>query len=343
MSADLSTTYLGLPLAHPIIASSSPLTGHIDSLVALESAGAAAVVLPSLFEEDVDRETSFILAASGLTSLVHAESVPLASMALDSLDVAQRHIRLVGDAKSALRIPVVASVNGTSASGWTRYAAQLADAGADALELNVYGVAADLDDTSASVESAILALVVAVRAAVSIPMAVKIGPYFSALGSMLRRLVDAGADGVVLFNRFYQPDIDLASLEVSPSLDLSTSTDLRLPLRWTALLSGRVQADIAVSGGVHEPADVAKALLVGASAVMTTASLLRHGPGHLTTLRNGLSAWMTQNDYESVRQLRGSMAVANVPDPDVYERANYVRVIQEASRRYENASSAERF
>lgn len=334
MSVDLSTTYLGLPLAHPIVASSSPFTGTVDSLRSVEAAGAAAVVLPSLFEEDADRETSFILSASGLGALVHAESVPHAPVALDALDVAQRHVRLVADAKAALRIAVIASVNGTTPTGWTRYATELGDAGADAVELNVYRVAADRHDTAASVEDAILALVDAIKARVTVPVAVKIGPYFTALPAFVRRLVDAGASGIVLFNRFYQPDIDLDALEVHPSLDLSTSADLRLPLRWTALLSGDAGADLALSGGVHEPADVIKSLLVGATAVMTTSSLLRHGPGHLGTLRDGLSSWMAEHDYVSVGQLRGSMAVANVDDPDAYERANYVRVIQQASRSY---------
>ena len=334
MSVDLSTTYLGLRLAHPVVASSSPLTGSVDTLHALEDGGAAAVVLPSLFEEDADRETSFILAASGLGSLVHAESVPHTAMPLDSLDVAQRHIRLVAEAKAALHIPVVASVNGTTPSGWIRHATELGAAGADALELNVYRVAADPADTAQSVEESILALVEGVRARVTVPLAVKIGPYFSALPAFVRRLVDVGANGLVLFNRFYQPDIDLDTLEVRPSLDLSTSADLRLPLRWTAILSGNVDADLAVSGGVHEPADVVKSLLVGATAVMTTSSLLRNGPGHIASLRDGLASWMADNDYESVTQLRGSMAVANVPDPDAYERANYVRVIQQASRTY---------
>lgn len=334
MSVDLTTTYLGLHLDHPVVASSSPLTGSVDSLSALEEFGAAAVVLPSLFEEDVVRETSFILSASGLGSLIHAESVPHKAIPLDFLDVAQRCVRLVTEAKAALRIPVVASVNGTTTSGWTRYAAELDAAGADALELNVYRVSADPNDTAQSVEESILAVVAAVRSEVAVPLAVKIGPYFSALPAFVRRLIDAGANGLVLFNRFYQPDIDLDTLEVRPSLDLSTSADLRLPLRWTALLSANAATDLAVSGGVHEPTDVVKSLLVGASAVMTTASLLRHGPGHVTVLRNGLASWMTDHEYESVSQLRGSMAVHNVPDPDSYERANYVRVIQQAARTF---------
>ena len=332
MTIDLRTTYLGLPLAHPIVASAGPLTGRLDTLAALEEAGAAAVVLPSLFEEDADREMSFAFSASGLGSLVHAEATTPAPLAM--LDVVQRHVRLVSDAKANLSIPVIASLNGTTTGGWTRHAVQLVDAGADALELNVYRIAADPHETSGSVEDEIIALVEAVRSQVHIPLAVKIGPFFSALPSFVRRLVGAGANGIVLFNRFYQPDIDLEELEVHPSLDLSTSADLRLPLRWTALLRGTVDADLALSGGVHTPADAVKALLVGATAVMTTSSVLRHGPTSITRLRDGLAGWLEEKGYHSVDQLRGSMAVGNVPDPDAYERANYLRVIQEANRRY---------
>ena len=331
---DLSTTYLGLPLAHPVVASASPLTGHVESLLALEAAGAAAVVLPSLFEEDAEHEMSFVLGASGLTSLVHAESVNHPSLLTEPLDTVKRFTELVTAAKDALSIPVIASVNGTTPTAWTRHAAQLVSAGADALELNVYRVVADATADAKSVEDSILTLVESVRAQIMVPMAVKLGPYFTALPSFVHRLVDAGANGVVLFNRFYQPDIDLEDLEVRASLDLSTSADLRLPLRWTALLSGSVDADIALSGGVHEPADVVKALLAGARAVMTTSSLLRHGPTHLTELRDGMAEWLRVNDYESVAQMCGSMSVGNVPHADAYERANYVRVIQEASRVY---------
>ena len=332
MTIDLRTTYLGLPLAHPIVASAGPLTGRLDTLAALQEAGAAAVVLPSLFEEDADREMSFAFSASGLGSLVHAEATTPAPLAM--LDVVQRHVRLVSDAKANLSVPVIASLNGTTTGGWTRHAVQLVDAGADALELNVYRIAADPHETSGSVEDEIIALVEAVRSQVHIPLAVKIGPFFSALPFFVRRLVGAGANGIVLFNRFYQPDIDLEELEVHPSLDLSTSADLRLPLRWTALLSGTVDTDLALSGGVHEPADAVKALLVGATAVMTTSSVLRHGPESITRLRNGLAGWLEEKGYHSVDQLRGSMAVGNVADPDAYERANYLRVIQEANRRY---------
>jgi dihydroorotate dehydrogenase (fumarate) len=334
MTTDLTTTYLGLHLAHPIVASAGPLTGRVDSLVALEEAGVAAVVLPSLFEEDAEREMTFMYGASGIGALAHAEAVETRPTWLAALDVAQRHIQLVSDAKAALRVPVIASMNGTTRSGWLGHAARLADAGADALELNVYRVVADLDATATAVEDAIVELVDAVRADVTIPIAVKIGPYFTALPFFARRLVAAGADGLVLFNRFYQPDIDIDDLAIRPTLDLSTSADLRLPLRWTALLKGNVDADFALSGGVHEPSDVVKSLLAGANVAMTTSALLRHGPTHVPYLRDGLQRWLTENDYASVSQLRGSMAVGNVPDPDAYERANYLRVIQETSRAY---------
>ncbi len=334
MAADLSTTYMGLALKHPIVASASPLTGRLESLQALEAAGAAAVVLPSLFEEDSEHEMAFMLGASGLGSLVHAESVNHPPLLTEPLDIVKRFTDLVAAAKASLTIPVIASVNGTTPSAWTRHAAQLVGAGADALELNVYRVVADPSANAQTVEDAILTLVESVRAQIMVPLAVKLGPYFTALPSFVHRLVDAGANGIVLFNRFYQPDIDLEELEVRASLDLSTSADLRLPLRWTALLSGTIDADVALSGGVQESTDVVKALLAGASAVMTTSSLLHHGAAHLTHLLNGMTEWLNERDYESVSQMCGSMAVGNVPDADAYERANYVRVIQEASRVY---------
>jgi dihydroorotate dehydrogenase (fumarate) len=332
MTIDLHTTYLGLSLAHPIVASASPLTGRVDTLAALEAAGVAAVVLPSLFEEDAEREMSFIFGASGLGSFAHAEATSYAPAPLATLDVAQRHVRLVSDAKAALSIPVIASINGSTPTGWTRHAEQLVDAGADALELNVYRIAADPVQTGADVEHEIISLVETVRAQITVPLAVKIGPFFSALPSFARRLASAGANGIVLFNRFYQPDIDIEELEVHPSLELSTSADLRLPLRWTAILRGHLATDLALSGGVHDTVDAVKALLAGATVVMTTSSVLRQGPGNITRLRDGLSTWMQDKGYHSVSQMRGSMAVGNVPDPDAYERANYLRVIQEASR-----------
>jgi dihydroorotate dehydrogenase (fumarate) len=334
MTVDLETNYLGLDLAHPIVASASPLTGRVETLRQLQDAGAAAVVLPSLFEEDAEREVILSLSASGFHSLVHAESTDHAPTSVPQLDVTQRHVQLVIDAKNNLHIPVIASLNGTTPNSWIRQAKHLVDAGADALELNVYRVIADPTSSAHTVEETILSLVSAVRSEVSAPLSVKIGPFFTALPQFVRRLVDTGADGIVLFNRFYQPDIDLDAMVVQPSLDLSTSHDLRLPLRWTALLSGDTNANIALSSGVHDPADVVKALLTGATTVMTTSSLLHNGINHLRTLHDGLCAWMELHEYESVNQLRGAMSVGNVPDPDAYERANYLRVIHEANRGY---------
>ena len=335
MSRYLATQYMGLELHHPIIASAGPLTGRIETLRELEAAGAAAVVLPSLFEEDVERDTALLLSASGIGALVHAESVPQSPLPAFSIDTVSKYLSLVMTAKEALTIPVIASLNGTTASGWTRHAAQVADAGADAIELNVYRVIADFHDTAQSVEDSILTLVEAVRLQVSVPIAVKIGPFFTALPAFVRRLGQAGVNGVTLFNRFYQPDLDLEELSVRASLDLSTSNDLRLPLRWVALLAGNVQPDLALSGGVHNPTDAVKAILAGATVVGSTSALLRSGPAHITTLRDGLAEWLLNHDYESVAQMRGSMSVGNVPDPDAYERANYLRVIQEATSRFD--------
>jgi len=329
-AVDLSTTYLGLPLDSPIAASSSPLTSHLDTLAQLEEAGASAVVLPSLFEEDV-LEASF-----GLDRAMTAgtESYPEALTYLPELDATelgpQRHLELVAKAKQSLRIPVIASVNGTTHTV-VRYAAELADAGADAIELNVYFVSADPHDTAESVENRYLHLVESVRSAIDVPLAVKVGPYFTAFAAMARRLADAGADGLVLFNRFYQPDLDLDSLQVTPTVTLSSSADLRLPLRWIAILHGRVGVDLAASGGVHTAEDVAKALLAGASVAMTTAALLVHGPNHIRDLRRDLTELLATREYHSARQLLGSMSSANVDDPDAYERANYVAVLQQAS------------
>ncbi len=334
MTVDLSSTYLGLPLANPLVPSAGPLTGHIDTLVALEAAGAAAVVLPSLFEEDAERAMALSIAASGIGRPVHAEDASVRPIPTNRFDVAQHHLRLVGEAKAVLSIPVIASLNGTHPGAWTRYAYALSEAGADALELNVYRVVADPAETATSIEKAILDLVESIRAKISVPLSVKLSPYFTALPSFARRLTTAGADALVLFNRFYEPDIDLTDLHVYPSLHLSTSEDLRLPLRWTALLKGNLDADLAFSGGIERAADVVKALLVGADVVMTTSSLLRNGPEHLTVLRHGLTQWLEERSYESVAQLRGSMAVANVPDPDAYERSNYLDIIQTASRTY---------
>ncbi len=328
MSVDLATTYLGLQLEHPVVASASPLTGDLSSLRRLEEGGAAAVVLPSLFEEQIEHEELQVaeLWDLGSESFAEAHSGYFPELA-DYNTGPDAYLRLVEEARRVVGIPVIASLNGISRGGWLRYAALLESAGAQALELNIYLIATDPDRTADEVEERYLDLVAAVRAAVSIPLAVKVGPFFSSMANMAGRLVAAGADGLVLFNRFYQPDIDLEHLAVSPNLELSTSSELRLPLRWTAILHGRVAASLAVTTGVHQGVDVIKALLAGADVTMTTAALLRHGPGHAGRLRDELRQWLAEGEYQSVSQMRGSLSQLNAPDPEAFERANYMRAL----------------
>jgi dihydroorotate dehydrogenase (fumarate) len=327
VSAALTTTYLGLELATPVVPSASPLGRDLRTLRALQDAGAGAVVLPSLFAEQVEQEARDVLA----TLRAGAESNP---EALSYFPAVQRynagpepyldHVRAV---KAALSIPVVASLNGASAGTWTRYARLLEAAGADAIELNVYLVAADPADDAASVEGRILALVRELRALVSVPLAVKIGPFHTALAGFATRLVDAGADGIVLFNRFVQPDVDLDTLGVEPRVHLSSPDELLLPLRWTALLRRHVAGSLALTTGVHTATDALKAILVGADVVMCASALLRHGPGRVADIVRGVQEWLDTHGYESVAQARGSLSAANVADPGAYERAQYVQAL----------------
>ena len=321
---DLSTTYLGLQLRSPLVASAGPLTARIDSLRALEQAGVAAVVLPSVFEEQIEYED---MEADRLSDF-GTDSNPEASGYFPDLgeyeSVADRYVRHIEEAKKALSIPVVASLNGVSPGGWVRYARLLERAGADALELNLYGVTADIDVTGREVEDSQVELVDLVKSSLSIPLAVKIGPYYSSLGHQAVRIVEAGADGLVLFNRFYQPDIDPRTRKVTPALELSSSAELRLPLRWTAILSGRVQASLAVTTGVHTGADVARCLLAGADVAMMTSALLLNGPEHVGTVERELVAWAAESGFESVAQLRGSVSQRHVADPSAFERATCI-------------------
>jgi dihydroorotate dehydrogenase (fumarate) len=293
----------------------------------LEQAGIAAVVLPSLFEEQVEHED---MQAARLGDL-GADSNPEATSYFPDLgdyeSVVDRYVRHVEEAKKALSIPVVASLNGESPGGWVRYARLLELAGADALELNLYGVAADLDLTGREVEDDQIELVALVKASLSIPLAVKIGPYYSALGHQAARFVDAGADGLVLFNRFYQPDIDPQTRAVAPALVLSSSAELRLPLRWTAILSGRVEASLGVTTGVHTGADAARCLLAGADVAMMTSALVRNGAAHVATVESELVAWAVESGFESVQQLKGSVSQRHVADPAAFERANYMAAL----------------
>jgi len=328
MSVDLSTRYLGLDLKHPIVASASPLTGSIDSLKRLQDAGVAAVVLPSLFEEQIEHDE---MAAHNLM-MYGAELSPEAHGFFPEMQNyptgPDRYLKLIGDAKQALQVPVIASLNGHTPGGWTGIARQFQDAGADAIELNVYFLAASIDDSSAEVEQRYVDLVASVTQQVGIPVAVKVAPYFSAMANMAARLHKAGAKGLVLFNRFLQPDIALEELEVAPHLVLSTSDELRLALRWIAILHGRVDASLAATGGAHTADDVLKLLLAGADCVMLASSLLTKGPGHVDTLVRGVQAWMSEREYSSVAQMKGSLSQQSCPDPDAFERANYMRALQ---------------
>jgi dihydroorotate dehydrogenase (fumarate) len=324
--ADLRTRYLGLELRSPLVASSSPLTGTLDWLLRLEAAGAGAVVLPSLFEEDLAEETRQVdaLLATGATGPEARAGYP--GQAGYGAGPAA-HLALVAQAKAALEIPVVASLNGVSRGGWVRYASRLEEAGADALELNVYYVSSRPGLSGSEVEWHYLDVVRGVRQATRLPLAVKLSPYFSALSNMAGQLVEAGADGLVLFNRFYQPDLDIETLEVAPRLELSSSVELRLPLRWIAILHRRFGISLAASTGVHTATDVVKVLLAGADVAMMTSALLRNGPDHLRPVETRLRDWMDRHGYETVEQFRGRASQRSVPNPAAFERVNYIKTL----------------
>lgn len=324
---DLSTSYLGLPLAHPVVASASPIGKTLDGVRSLEDGGAAAIVLASLFEEQIirDNESFARYAEAGTESFAESLSYFPPAGAPAGPD---EYLRLVAAARAAVDVPVIASLNGATERGWVDFATLLEKAGAHAIELNIFYLPVSADATGRAVEDRYVQVVQAVRNAIGIPLAVKLNPYFSALGEMAARLTAAGADGLVLFNRFYQPDFDLDKLEVAPNLELSTPLEIRLPLLWIAVLRGRLRASLAATSGVQTAAEVVKYLLAGADAVMTTSALLRNGASHLRTLVDGLAGWMEDQGYASVAQMRGAMSQHNVADPEAFERANYVRILQ---------------
>ncbi|MFO1401747.1 MAG: dihydroorotate dehydrogenase-like protein [Steroidobacteraceae bacterium] len=328
MNADLRTRYLGLDLRNPIVAAASPLTGNVDSLLRLQDAGIAAVVLPSLFEEQIEHEEmathDLYLAGTEVSPEAHGFFPEVRA----SGSAVEQYLRLIADAKRSLAVPVIASLNGYTTGGWTHYARQFEAAGADAVELNVYFLATNPEDSSAAVEQRYVDLVAGVRSEVKVPVAVKVSPYFSALANMAVRLERAGASGLVLFNRFVQPDIMLEELEVAPHLVLSSSDELRLALRWIAILHGHLQASLAATGGAHTSEDVLKLLLAGADCVMCASCLLRNGPGHVGTLLRGLERWMLEREYQSVRQMRGSLSQRACPDPAAFERSNYMKALK---------------
>jgi len=324
---DMSTTYLGLHLPSPIVASAGPVTGDQRHWEELEVSGVGAIVLPSLFEEQIEHEESAVETAMSLGAHISAES----STYLPPVEVrgttSTWHLRLVERARDRLFVPVIASVNGTSSGGWVHYARSLESAGAQAIELNIYDVIVDPRTTASDVEQRYFDLISAVREVVTVPLAVKLGPWFTSLPHFAAELESTGIDGLVLFNRFYQPDIDLDTLDLTPRLELSTSADARLPLHWIGILRGVVSCSLAASSGVHDGADALKLLLVGADVAMTTSAVLQHGPQHVATMLKWMNEWMTARQYDSVEQLKGSVSRPNSSDPGAYERANYYHVL----------------
>ena len=330
MTVDLRTSYLGLDLRSPIVASAAPHNGDPDHARRLEQAGVGAIVLPSLFEEEILAEELELGRALEQGTERFAESLDYFPRLDQFVGVADRYLTSLERVKASVGVPVLASLNASSPGGWVRHAQRIEAAGADALELNLYHLAVDPDRPATVMEAADLELVAAVRDAVTIPLAVKLSPYYSALANFAPAVVVAGADGLVLFNRFYQPDLDLETLAVVPRLELSNPWEMRLPVRWIAILRPRLNAAIslALTSGAHAGTDVIKGLMVGADVVMMTSALLLHGPGHVATVEAELRAWMTDHEYVSVAQLRGSASQATIEDPGAFERANYMATLR---------------
>ncbi len=328
---DLSTTYLGLKLAHPLMVGASPIAGYMDLVKRAEDAGVAAIVMNSLFEEQIDSEN---LAREHLDA--HSESfaealsyLPSASEFLLGPDA---YLEQIGKVKAAVSVPVIGSLNGITNSGWLRYAKQIEEAGADALELNLYQVSSNPDESGADVEKRNAEIVATVAKETKLPVAVKLSPFYSSVSSVAKQLQSAGAKGLVLFNRFYQPDIDVEELETTQQLRLSDSSELLLRLRWLAILSVQLDISLAVSGGVHTSTDAIKAVMAGAHAVQVVSAVLKNGPEHIAKLRDEMAAWLEKKEYESLAQALGSMNLAKSPQPLIYERGNYVKLLQGYAR-----------
>jgi dihydroorotate dehydrogenase (fumarate) len=326
---DLSTTYLGLKLRSPLVTAASPLSEEIDNIKQMEDAGAAAVVIYSLFEEQLrqDRlelakhlEHGTFSTPEALTYFPEPEEFRLGP---------DEYLKHIAEAKQSVKMPLIASLNGSSAGGWTQYAKAIEQAGADALELNIYYIPTDMDLTSADVEKTYLDILKAVKSEVSIPVAVKLSPFFTNFANMAKRLDQAGANGLVLFNRFYQPDIDLETLEIRPNILLSTPMAMRVPLRWIALLFGRVSASLAGTSGIHRASDVLKMLMAGADVAMLCSVLIRHGVRQIGVIERDLVAWLEEHEYKSVAQLKGSLSQKNCADPSAFERAQYMKAISQ--------------
>jgi len=325
---DLSTVYLGKKLKNPIVPSASPLSRDISSIKLMEDSGAGAVVLESLFEEQILHEKNELdhYLSQGTDSFAESLSYfPDSDMYNFGPDEYLEHVR---SAKEAVGIPIIASLNGVSTGGWTEYARKMQEAGADALELNSYYLATDPNKDSRAIEDNYVEVLTEIKKNITIPVAMKISPFFTSLSAMAKRFDEAGADGLVLFNRFYQPDIDLENLEVVPNLVLSTSESMRLPLRWIAILYGKIKADMAATTGIHTAEDVLKMLMAGADVTMLCAVLFQHGIGKITGILEDIKHWMEDHEYDSVDQMKGSMSHKSVPEPAAFERANYMRVLK---------------
>jgi dihydroorotate dehydrogenase (fumarate) len=324
---DLKTTYLGLELANPIMVGACPLGTNVESVTQLAEAGASAIVLPSLFEEE-------IRAAAATQLELESVGAGFAEATLgyhpdpDGYHIGpDRYLDHLAEVKAAVSIPVIGSLNGTTPGGWTGYAKKMEEAGADALELNVYYLPIETDESGDDVERRTVEIVRAVKDDVKIPVSVKLSPFFSSIPNLGKKLQDAGADGLVIFNRFYQPDIDIEDLDVVPNLRLSTADELRLRLRWLAILSGQLELSLAATGGAHTAVDVIKAVMTGAHAVQLVSALLIHGPEHISRTLEAISFWMKEHDYQSIRQMQGSMNLARTPNPKAFSRANYMRML----------------
>jgi len=330
---DLSTTYMGLRLKNPIVASASPLCDSVDKICLLEDHGIAAVVLPSLFEEQLILDSESVDADLSRGAEAFLESSSFLPELADYNLGPEGYLELIRGAKKSVSIPVIASLNGVTPGGWVRYAREMEQAGADAIELNIYSLVTDPSRSAAEVEKDYCVLVRKLRENLHIPIAVKLSHFFSAIANFASHIDTSGANALVLFNRFYQPDLDINQLEVVPSLTLSHPSELLLRLHWTAVIYGHIGADIAVTGGVHSAEDVLKSVMTGASVAMMTSALLQNGVEHLDTVLSGIVQWMEEHEYESTNQMRGSMSQRNVPDPAMYERANYMRVLSSYSLR----------
>jgi dihydroorotate dehydrogenase (fumarate) len=325
---DLTTTYLGFRLPHPILPGASPLVDDLDMVRRLEDAGAPAIVMHSLFEEQITREQLATTRHMDTWSHAHVEALSYFPDPEDFALGPEQYLEQIQRIKAIVGVPVVASLNGSTHGGWLEYARLIEQAGADALELNVYALATDLDESSELLERRTLQMLWSVKSGVRLPVAVKLSPFYTALAHFVQRLDEHGVDGLVLFNRFYQPDFDVEALDVKPTLRLSDSSELLLRLRWLAVLCGRLRASLAASGGVHTVVDVVKALMAGADVTQVVSALLKHGPERLGTLRQELEAWLVEHEYESLDQLRGSLSLLRCPDPAAHERANYVQILQ---------------